>query len=300
MESRTLKKCLITGASGLIGSHLLTALHGEWELLTASRRRPVAPPGVAVAWYPVDLAAEWDPRELPQWIDAVVYLAQSERFREFPEAAEDVFRVNTLSALRLLEYARTAGARSFVFASSGGVYGSGAGDLSEDLEISAKDDLGFYLSTKVCAEILAANYVPFMNVQLLRFFFVYGPGQRRSMLIPRLVESVQEGRPIVLQGRDGIRINPTYVSDAVAAVGSSLQLEGSHKINVAGPDALTMREVGDTIGRVVGRDPVFDVQEGAEPKHIVGNVARMTELVGAPKVSLERGIEMLLSAPVAY
>lgn len=62
-----------------------------------------------------------------------------------------------------------------------------------------------------------------------------------------LVQSVLDGRPIVLHGQDGIRINPTYVADAVTAIEADLVLEGSHKINIGGPEVLTMRQIGEMI-----------------------------------------------------
>ena len=69
-------------------------------------------------------------------------------------------------------------------------------------------------------------------VVILRFFFVYGPGQSNEMLIPRLVKSVREGQPIALDGLDGLRINPVYVEDAVRAVvsasGAGRSIEDQH------------------------------------------------------------------------
>ena len=228
---------------------------------------------------------------LPSRVDSVIHLAQSEHFREFPERAEDVFQVNTVSALRLLDYARRAGARHFIMASSGGIYGYGEQEFSEEIEITSHGDLGFYLGTKLCAEIIAENYTPFMNIIVLRFFFVYGLGQRRSMLIPRLVQSVIDGRPILLQGQDGIRINPTNVADAVAAIHQTLQVDGSHKINVGGPEVLSLRQISEIIGDVVGKEPQFEVHPGAEPRHLVGDIRKMTRLLQPPEITFRHGIE---------
>jgi nucleoside-diphosphate-sugar epimerase len=162
------------------------------------------------------------------------------------------------------------------------------------MEILAKGDLGFYLGTKLCAEVLVENYTPYLNVVVLRLFFVYGPGQRKSMLIPRLVKSVAEERPITLQGRHGIRMNPTYVSDAVAAVRRSLDLQGNHKINVAGPEVLSLREIGEVIGKLMGIKPAFQSQPGPEPQHLIGDISKMTEMLGPPVVGFEEGMKAYL------
>src|SRR5437016_4304610 len=119
-----MKKCLMTGGTGLIGTNLRAALLPDWQVFAVSRSAggdvqsqshmiPVA----------ADLAGQWDTASFPAQIDAVIHLAQSEHFRDFPEKAVDIFQVNAVSTLRLLDYARQAGARTFVLASSGGVYG---------------------------------------------------------------------------------------------------------------------------------------------------------------------------------
>jgi nucleoside-diphosphate-sugar epimerase len=192
--------------------------------------------------------------------------------------------------MRLLDWARQIGVRTFVFASSGGVYGAGGKEFSEEQEAMPRGDLGFYLSTKLCSEVIAENYTQYMDVIILRFFFVYGPGQRRSMLIPRLVDSVREEKPIVLQGKDGIRINPTYVSDAVDAICAALELAGSQKINVGGPQVLSLREIGNIIGEALRKKPNFEVKHDAEPSHLIGDTTKMSRLLTEPKVSFKEGI----------
>jgi UDP-glucose 4-epimerase len=290
-----MKRCLITGATGLVGSHLMQMLLPEWEVFAVSRRRPN---GLAkeVHHLPIDLSKEWSVADLPQTVDAVVHLAQSEHFRDFPEAAEDVFRVNTFSTLKLLDYARRAGAQSFILASSGGIYGYGDQEFSEDTEISSRGDLGFYLGTKLCSEVVAEAYARYMNIIALRLFFVYGPGQKPGMLIPRLVQSIQEEKSIQLQGMDGIRINPTYVTDAAQAIVKATTLQKSYKINIGGPQVLSLRQIGEIIGSVTGKSVRFETDTTAKPKHLVGDIKKMSELLIAPAINFENGIHKYIQS----
>lgn len=279
---------LITGATGLIGTHLVPALAADYHVERLIRPEHA---GAAIA---LDLGHEWDQHRLPERVDQVIYLAQSEHFRAFPERAEDMLQVNTLSAVRLLEHARQRGCERFIYASSGGVYGPSEDALREDKRLQVSDNLGFYLSTKLCTEILLENYSPLMDIVILRFFFVYGPGQRPDMLIPRLIQRVSRGEPLSLQGEHGLRLNPTYVSDAVAALRQALQLSGSHKINIGGPEVLSLREIGEAIGRQLGREPHFEQQAGS-PAHLVADISRMQEMLGAPQVSFAAGLQQLLA-----
>ncbi|HEX8528133.1 NAD-dependent epimerase/dehydratase family protein, partial [Allosphingosinicella sp.] len=100
-------RIVVTGGGGLLGSHLLTLLGGD----------DVQAPGRE---FDLEQRPDWD--SLGERVDAIVYLAQSPHFRLFPERAADVFAVNSGEVLRALDYARRAGAKRFVYASTGGVY----------------------------------------------------------------------------------------------------------------------------------------------------------------------------------
>lgn len=243
----------------------------------------------------IDLGQPWSISDLPKGIDCVVHLAQSEHYREFPHQAEDVFAVNTLSTVKLLDYARDTGVKNFVLASSGGVYGVGAEHFSEDEAIRAKGELGFYIGSRLCSEILSECYEKWMNVVTLRFFFVYGEGQRQNMLIPRLVDSVRFGRAIQLKGESGLSINPVHVSDAVRAVRQAMALDGSHKVNIAGPEVLSLRQIVEIIGEAVDKRPVLDVQPMTGNADLIGDIARMESLLSVPQVRFEQGIRSYLA-----
>jgi nucleoside-diphosphate-sugar epimerase len=289
-----MKRCIITGAEGLIGSHVLQTLPSEWEIYAVSRRDVPDLRRANIHWHVLDLCTPFQMGALPARADVVVYLAQSEHFRDFPARASDIFNVNTVGVLRFLDYARVAGVANFVLASSGGVYGFGNKSMTEEVVISSERHLGFYLSTKLCSEILARNYLQLMNIAILRLFFVYGQNQRRHMLIPRLIENVRAGRPILLQGESGIRVNPTHVSDAASAIRCATELTGAHTINVGGPEVLSMREIGAIIGKAVGREPVFEVDRNAMPQHIVGDITKMRKLLIPPAVRFDQGLRSML------
>lgn len=286
-------KVLITGASGLIGAFLLRELQSNDEVYAISRsarRLPGATQTIAL-----DLGTTWSMDQLPRDVDTVVHLAQSEYFRDFPLRADDIFEVNTRSTVKLLDYARATGAKQFVLASSGGVYGVGAGSFSEERPMRTGGELGFYVGTRVCSELLANCYAGHFNVICLRFFFVYGPGQQAHMLIPRLAGSIRAGRPVTLRGEHGLRLNPIHVEDAAHAVRKAMTLQGSHTINVAGPTVLSLREVAETIGQVVRRPPVFEVTPQSTPQDLVGDTARMRHLLCEPRIPFAAGIAATLA-----
>ncbi len=289
--SKLRRKILVTGASGLVGTHLLPRLAAEHTVYAISRTGAQVAGAQTIT---LDLGQNWAQDDLPKDVDTIIHLAQSNLFRDFPENVDEVLSVNTVSTIRLLDFARRQGVKTFVLASSGGIYGNGATTFSEDAPIVAKGDLGFYIGTRLCAEILSEPYAAFMNISTLRFFFVYGPGQRDSMLIPRLIRSVQSGTPINLQGPEGLSINPVHVSDATIAICSALELDSSQKINIAGPNVLSLRAIAETIGQVVGKKPVFSQASATAGQDLVADIERMKTLLHHPEIGFVEGVTDLV------
>jgi UDP-glucose 4-epimerase len=290
-------KILITGATGFVGARLLRRLEQTHEIWTLSRHAPVLASSNVHALTQDLVASDWAVT-LPKSIDAVIHLAQSSAFRHFPASAVDIYAVSTGSAMRLLDWAHRAGARQFILGSTGGLYGTSSAVVSESSPIpDQRGQLGFYFAGKRSSEILAGQYAGQFNVATLRFFFVYGSGQPKEMLMPRLASNIQTGQPVILQGEDGIRINPIHVDDAVLAIEQCLTLGESRVINIAGPEVATLRTIAQMMGDSLGRAPVFMVDKIATPNHLVADITRMARVLGMPKIGVKAGIAELLAQP---
>ncbi len=250
-----------------------------------NEKKPV--PGIRVL--KVDLSSNWSARDLPGECEAIIHLAQSASFRDFPAGAMDVFKVNIDSTAKLLEYANNVGVKKFIYASSGGVYGNGSQAFKENAPIVPAGQLGHYLGSKACGEILAQSYSAIFQVIVLRPFFIYGPNQNRSMLIPRLFDSISQGSPIGLQGDCGIRINPIHVYDAAAAVAAALAYERSATFNIAGPNVLSLRDVCEIMGRYLGIDPIFKKHIEA-PNDLIADISAIRKKLIVPKLILEKSL----------
>lgn len=280
---------LLTGASGFLGSAVLDRLARETEVI-ALHRPGSAPQGVlGVRWVAQDLATPLS-RGLPEDIEAVIHLAQSRRYREFPDGAVDVQEINAGATVRLLDYCRNAGGSSFTYASSGAVYAPGPEPVTE-----ADDPRpgNFYGVSKLSGELAVEQFRGVLKAHSLRFFFIYGPHQR-NMFIPGLLDRVRNGEAVTLAGPDGIHVNPVYVEDAAAAVVRTLDLEGSHTLNVAGPDRVSVRGMAEIGGRLLERAPSFS--SGAPQPDLVACTERQRATVGAPVVGIEEGLRRTVDA----
>jgi nucleoside-diphosphate-sugar epimerase len=286
-----MSRILITGAAGFIGSRLISTLRAGHELFGLVRPKPEGERPVGVNWLEHDLSQPLDQARLPDRLDAIIHLAQSRHYREFPEQARDIFDVNIESTFHLLEYARKAGVRCFIFASSGGVYGY---SYERFVETDPVNPLNFYLSSKYTSELLIANYQSFFRTVVFRFFFVYGAGQR-EMLIPNLVQKVINGERIVIEGDPGLRINPIYIEDAIRAFKPALQLPASALFNVAGDQIVTITELVRLIETVSGK-PALIQHQGPNPVgDLVGDNSRLKKVLGVyPCTPLLQGLKQML------
>jgi UDP-glucose 4-epimerase len=281
---------LVTGANGLLGNAVCRLLIADgvkvYGIVHSDPDHKI--PGVD--YIMIDLESDWEFNQLPKKLDSIVHLAQSAHFREFPDKAMSVFQVNIASTAKLLDFGRSIGIKSFVFASSGGVYGYGNQAFHENSAISTPGMLGYYLGSKLAGEVLAQSYSNVFSVNVLRYFFIYGPNQKKGMLIPRLMESILHHRPITLQGKEGIRINPIHVEDAALATIQAINRDDSAVYNISGPETLTLKALAEQMGKFLGKAPDFVFQEG-EVKDLIGDNSSMKKYLHVPTRLLAYNLE---------
>lgn len=282
----------MTGAGGLVGRHLVDYASDEDEVWAVTRSAGSATRGCGVQEVQIDLESEWDKRSagLPDRCDSVVYLAQSKAYRFLPERADSLFQVNLVGLARFLEYAKVAGARSFVYASTGSVYRNSGRTISEDSELM-DDGAGrnLYPWSKLTGEALVRSYSEHFSTAILRCFFVYGSGGDPGMLIPRLVERICAGESVGLHGEEGLVFPPLYAGDAARAFRSAVDLEGVNLINIAGPDSVSLRDFSMKAGEVLGREPIFHRMDGV-PTDFRVDITKMEERLRVYPIPVQCGL----------
>lgn len=283
---------LITGATGLLGAQVVSSLARDHAVTAIARQPPTDPCGAR--WINHDLRLSVLPDGLPSTIDTVLHFAQAREFRDFPGKALDTFAINVTSTALLLNWAVAAGARRFVFTSTGGVYQPGLDPFREDSAVGGLQVPAYYAASKLAAEELARAYGSQFVVNVFRPFFIYGREQVAGMLLPRLVESIRSGAPIPIDGEQGILLNPIHVSDATRAVEAALALDESCVLNMAGPEVLSLRQVVDLLADRLGRPANLKVGPGPPKSNFVGDITRMTALLGPPRTTLADAADELI------
>jgi nucleoside-diphosphate-sugar epimerase len=284
-------RILLTGASGFLGQAAVRAWTAQGHEVFAAGRRPVAGAAGLVEW---DMAGPGSPETLPDRIDAIVHMAQSRNYRQFPADCAEMFTVNVAAVQRLLDLGAALGVRRFCLISTGNVYEPYL-RLDETAPLSPPGYLG---ASKLAGEILARGYDRVFDLTVLRLFQPYGPGQT-GRLIPDLIRRVRDGVPITVSADgEGLHVSPTYVDDINALVLDALTQGWRGTFNVAAPGVLSIRRMGELIGQALGIAPVFSAN-GASSQHITPPLQALAALTPLDRFRpFEAGItETLRSVP---
>jgi UDP-glucose 4-epimerase len=293
-----MRNILLSGYPGLLASKVISDFT-DGSLFSITRNLPTTVSSTPQTQFiNLDLSTDFGFDSFPKSCDTVIHLAQSSEFRNFPDKAADIFGVNIHATLKLLEYARIAGAKRFIYASSGAVYAPSDSILHEDrstLIQHTQSNPNFYSFSKLGAEQLCMQYSSFFKIIILRFFFIYGPGQKADMLIPRLIHRIFEGSPIDIQGTEGLTINPVFVNDASQAVLKASHCDQHMVCNVAGPSSLTIKEIAESIGNLFDKKPLFQFSKNPAQK-MIASIEKMSSQLYEPKYSFDNSLPLLLSS----
>jgi len=249
-----MKKILVSGATGLLGYELVQRLSSNHQVYKLVKTLDTTLGENQIVH---NFLGEFDEKILPVKMDYIFHLAQFRDFKNFPEKSSEIFCVNTLSTLSLINYGLRSGVKKFVYTSTGGLYKGLSFPISESDSIKKPQELDFYCASKLSSELLISSYSKFMDVQILRPFFIFGPRQSDQMLIPRIIKSIRNKDSIHLAGKHGININPIYVKDAVSILIRLLEVPGSNLFNIAGNEIISISKLAFLVSEIIGEEPNF-------------------------------------------
>jgi UDP-glucose 4-epimerase len=288
-------KILVTGSQGFIGRNLIKVLSSEHEIFAVSRRSVESVTRDRCLQVCVDLSHPDFSQKLPLEVDCVVHLAQSNQYRDFPSGAEDMRRVNIDSTAQLLEWSRTTGVKQFIFASTANIYGSSDGLLEED---DQKNPKSFYGATKLAAENLVTMYSDFFQTDVLRFFTVYGPGQK-GMLVANLIERIKGGQKITISGDNELLLTPIFINDVVEVICKLLQSKlanGVRILNICGDSIVTLRSLVQHLESLLCLKAKIERTKG-KVENFTGSNALMKKLLEDFRLlNLEEGLELTVGS----
>ncbi|MCC7388397.1 MAG: NAD-dependent epimerase/dehydratase family protein [Phycisphaerales bacterium] len=281
---------VVTGAAGFIGSHVAAAVLARGarvlgvdnfdpyydraiKLANVDRLRSLGAGRFELAELDICDGPALEHRIAEAAPEGVIHLAAKAGVRPSVEDPVGYTRANVLGTAGVLRAAERAACRRVVMASSSSVYGNNAKTPFAETD-PVEHPISPYASTKRCCELIAHthHHLTAMPTACLRFFTVYGPGQRPDLAIARFMRLMREGRPITVYGDGSMSRDYTYIDDIVAGVLAAydaIDRYGYRVWNLGSDRPVRLDELIGQIAEVTGIEPRI---ERAEPP--TGDVER--------------------------
>jgi CDP-glucose 4,6-dehydratase len=305
------KRALVSGGHGFVGSHLARALLERGDAVTALDRGTARASGLSLQGVAPEVemveADLCDAERVGATVgtgefDVVFHLAAQTLVGPAMSDPAATFEANVRGTWTLLEACRRADVPAIVVASSDKAYGpSEQLPYREDMQLRPASP---YEASKAAADAIALSYEPAygLPVAVTRFANVYGGGDLNfSRLVPEAVTAVLDGRRPQIRSDGSPERDFLYVDDAVAAylaiehaVGAGGPAAGE-AFNAGGERPHSVAEVLETVVAVSGADLHPEYHGAGNPDGEIDrqyvDSAKLRSLTGwRPEVELEDGL----------
>ena len=294
MDKLSGQRIVVLGATGMVATPVVRSLANDNEVYGVARFNNTAAKADleerGVKTIVLDLA-DPDVSKLPADVDYVVNLAVTHSNHFGP-----ALRANAESLGLVME--RFKNVKAFMHCSSTGVYApNGAHPMREDdpLGDNHRAMLPTYSISKIAAESVARLSARMHNLPTIiaRLNVPYG----EAVAWPSIhLECILAGAPIqVLAGEPSV-YSPIHSDDIIRHIPRLLGAADvpAPTVNWAGPDVVSVQEWCTYLGRLVGKEPIFEETEQALPSVAV-DVTKMNELIGPSEVRWRDGMSRMVA-----
>lgn len=306
-----MKKVLVTGADGFIGSHLTEALlekgydvkafvyynsFNNWGWLDSLPKEKLS----QIEIFSGDVRDPNGVREAMKGIDGVFHLAALIAIPFSYYSPDSYVATNIKGTLNVLQAARDLGTERVMVTSTSEVYGTAQYvPIDERHPCQGQSP---YSATKIGADRLAESFYRSFElpVSIVRPFNTYGPRQSARAIIPTIITQLLAGKEEIKLGS----LTPTrdfnYVKDTVAGFIAIAEAEKTigQEINIATQKEISMGDLAQEIIRQINPKAkiVCDVcrvrPEKSEVNRLLGANAKIKKLTDwKQKYTLEQGLQ---------
>lgn len=306
-ERLAMKKVVVTGGAGFIGSHLAEELEKEKyhvviidNLCTGRmenierliRKETVEFIEASISNLPL----------LRRLFSGATYVFHQAAIPSVPRSIDHPLashKANITGTLNVLLAARDNEVKKVIYASSSSVYGETP--MLPKKEDMAPNPQSPYAVTKLTGEHYchAFKRVYGLPTVCLRYFNVYGPRQdpnsSYAAAIPRFIKRVSEGKPPIIFGDGKQTRDFTYIKDVIAANILAAEGEATGVCNIARGENVTINEVVRIVCKLINNfryvEPIYKEPRVGDVKHSLADISKAKNFGYMPKYDLDRGLK---------
>lgn len=298
------RRIVVTGGAGFIGSHLVERLLADGHTvavldnLSTGRMENLdqAKDNLQCSIYRVDVSNYSEIKQFFEGVDWVFHLAALADIVPSIQQPLAYHKANVDGTIAVLEAARSAGVRRFVYAASSSCYG--IPDEFPTPETAPIRPMYPYALTKYLGEqyVLHWNKVYRLPCVSLRLFNVYGPRARTTgtygAVLGVFLAQKLAGKPFTVVGDGKQTRDFTFVTDVVGAFVWAAESEIAGEIlNVGSGGTYSVNHLVSLLGGGVVHIP----KRPGEPDCTFADIRKISRMLGwKPRVSFEDGVQIML------
>jgi UDP-N-acetylglucosamine 4-epimerase len=312
-----MKKILVTGGAGFIGSNLVDALMAD-ERIGLVRVLDNLSTGFLAhisqhIGHPKFEFLEADIRDFDACRRACAgmdWVSHHAALGSVPRSIQDPLSTNAVNItgmLNILQAAKETGVQRLVYAASSSTYG----DSQELPKVEARigKPLSPYAVTKYVNELYASVYARSFGMEIigLRYFNVFGPRQSPNgayaAAIPLFITQLLRSESPTIHGDGSSSRDFTFVSNAVQANFLAFFSENKAVIgevfNIAYGQQTTLLELFEWLRSILGTntEAVFGPERPGDVKHSLASIEKAQKMLGyAPEIGVEAGLRRTVAA----
>jgi dTDP-glucose 4,6-dehydratase len=300
-----LKRVLITGAAGFLGSHLCDRFIKEgchvigMDNLITGNIDNIAHlfPLKQFEYYHHDVSTFV---HVPGKLDYILHFASPASPIDYLKMPIQTLKVGSLGTHNLLGLAIAKNARMLI-ASTSEVYGDPLiHPQTEDYwgNVNPIGPRGVYDEAKRFQEAMTMAYHTYhgLETRIVRIFNTYGPRMRVNdgRVLPAFFSQAIRGEGLTVFGDGSQTRSFCYVDDLVEGIYRLLKSDYSQPVNIGNPDEITIKEFGEEVLEMVGNPKaklIFKELPVDDPKVRKPDITRAKEVLGwEPKYSRAEGM----------
>ncbi len=300
-----MKRVLITGAAGFLGSHLCDRFIAEGNyvigmdnLVTGSLKNiEHLMPKKEFEFYHHDVSKFV---HVAGDLDYILHFASPASPIDYLQIPIQTLKVGSLGTHNLLGLAKAKNARILV-ASTSEVYGDPlVHPQNEDYwgNVNPIGPRGVYDEAKRFQEAITMAYHTFhgLETRIVRIFNTYGPRMRLNdgRALPAFIGQALQGKDLTVFGDGSQTRSFCYVDDLVEGIYRLLLSDYAHPVNVGNPDEISIKDFAEEIIKLTGTDQkiIYKPLPKDDPKQRKPEITRAKEILGwEPKVSRAEGLQ---------
>ena len=289
-----MKKIIITGHTGFLGSHLVDKLSINYDIIGISKEKS----DCQIKTINKDIR-DISLKDVPEDIFCIIHLAAISDVDYTQKNPKECFEINLNGTQKMLDISKEIKSK-FLFVSTSHVYGNPS-ELPLK-ETSRTNPFAIYAASKLASEILCKSYhysydIP---ITILRLFSVYGPKSPPHLVTTKIISQMVKHDYIQLGNLDSKR-DFIYIDDVIQAFEICLEnITDFNIFNVGSEKSYSIGEICDFVKKILDKKIEIttinsqlrknDIQE------IISDCTMLKKLNWAPQIDIEEGLKKTITA----